>query len=692
MMNEDALWGSWSGAIESATEGLSGITPWEPSFTLFTFVAPDGTRYGFSDDGTLAWKADRNGNTLYYGYSGISHTSGRQVSFARDVENRVTEIHDPIGINTSGPPVLQYAHDTTGNLTNVARLVDCAGAGTYENTAYAYTNASYPHHLTAITDARGVVTARYEYDSSGRLYRQFDALGYFTTYTYDLTGHRQTVTDRNGQSTTQTFTDGGLLASVQDAENRVTSYAYDERGRRIEETNPAGETTSYGYDSLDQLTGVTNDLNEATSATYNEFGQVLESVDARGHGATNAYDLNGNLLFTTNALGVVTAYGYDYWGNRTAETNALGLPEETRMVYDYDYYGYGQVMTRTDALGNQTTYTYDDNGNRLTETRTRTLPGGGFENLVTTWEHDAQNRVVRAIEPDGLTNHTAYNPIGRVDHTVDKLGRTNLFVYDARGLLATNVQADGLFESFQYDPEGRRTNSVDRAGRSTAYAYDALGRLSKTTFPDQSASETVYDAAGRVLETVQHPVNPGGTLPPSVSPLRTRYGYDAAGRRMAVTNAYGTEDETWTLFAYDANGNQTNTVDALGRTNTFVFDALNRQTQVIYPDGTSERYGYDGLDRRVAVTNQADVVSRLGFDQLGRLTSVTNAFGTTVQMVTRYAYDEVGNQTNLVDALNRTNQFEYRFAGPQNPGSAARRRKPAVRLRRRRQPHAANQL
>ncbi len=161
----------------------------------------------------------------------------------------------------------------------------------------------------------------------------------------------------------------------------------------------------------------------------------------------------------------------------TAITDARGV-----VTARYEYDSSGRLYRQFDALGHFTTHTYD-NGNRLTETRSRTLPGGGSENLVTTWEHDAQNRVVRAIEPDGLTNHTTYNAIGKVDHTVDKLNRTNLFVYDARGLLATNVQADGLFEWFQYDAEGRRTNSVDRAGRSTAYAYDALGRLEQNHLP-----------------------------------------------------------------------------------------------------------------------------------------------------------------------------------------------------------------
>ena len=147
--------------------------------------------------------------------------------------------------------------------------------------------------------------------------------------------------------------------------------------------------------------------------------------------------------------------------------------------------------------------------------------------------------------------------------------------------------------------------------------------------------------------------------PPITIELQTRYAYDAAGRRIAVTNALN----QGTRFACDANGNQTNTLDALGHMTGYVYDALNRQIQLIYPDNTSESYGYDGLNRKVAVTNQAGIVSRFGFDVLGRLVAVTNAFGTSQQMVTSYAYDEVGNLLQQIDGLNRTNLYTYNALG-----------------------------
>jgi YD repeat-containing protein len=141
--------------------------------------------------------------------------------------------------------------------------------------------------------------------------------------------------------------------------------------------------------------------------------------------------------------------------------------------------------------------------------------------------------------------------------------------------------------------------------------------------------------------------------------ITTAFGYDVAGRRVAVTNAWGALGALTNLFAYDENGNQVRATDSLGRTTTNVFDALNRQTQVLYPDLTKMQTGYDSAGRRVAETNQEGIVTLLGYDGAGRLTAVTNALGKPEQMLTQYQYDEAGDQTAQIDALGRATTFEY---------------------------------
>ncbi len=650
--------GVWSGAIYAGYPDVDGqpLGSYEPDFSQFTFTAPDGTKYTFNSDGSVASKTDRNGNTLSFSSSGITWSnpntgSSKSVTFTRDGNNRITEIYDPIAQTLSGYPALKYDYDGNGNLTNVARLIERT-TPVYENTGYAYTNTSYPYNVTAVTDPRSIVSSRYEYDSSGRLTRQYDALNRYTSYIYDTVNHRQVVTDRLNHSTTQTFTDAGQLASVQDAAGGVTSYGYDSQGQKISETNPLNQETTYAYDDNGNLIATTNAASSTASATYNNYGLPVLSFDARNFGTTNEYDANGNLLSVVNALNVTNAYGYDVQGNRTAETNAYGLPEQSVTVNFYNEFGW---LTNTTTGTSSTSYTYDDNGNRLTETKARTAGA-----IFTQWQYDAANRTTVMIDALNGTNRTFYNGIGKQSQTVDALNRTNKFIYDPVGLLTNNTYADNSFESYTYDAEGHKLTITDRNQHTTSYGYDFVGRLLQTTYPDNNYLITDHDAGGRLTSSIQvWIVSGGGMTPPVLSQLTTSYFYDAAGRRTAVTNALN----QGTGFAYDANGNQTNVVDALNHATGYIYDALNRQTKIIFPDTTGESYGYDGLNRKVASTNQANVVTRFGFDTLGRLTTVTNAFGTSQQLVTRYVYDEVGNMLQQIDGLNHTNLYTYDALG-----------------------------
>ena len=116
MMNEDAFFGSWSGVIRPGIEDSFEIEEYEPDWTAFEFTAPDGTKYNFDSNGALARKTDRNGNYLDYSLTGITHSSGKAVSFTRDGNNRITEIYDPIAIATTGSPALTYGYDGLGQL------------------------------------------------------------------------------------------------------------------------------------------------------------------------------------------------------------------------------------------------------------------------------------------------------------------------------------------------------------------------------------------------------------------------------------------------------------------------------------------------------------------------------------------------------------------------------------------------
>ncbi len=191
------------------------------------------------------------------------------------------------------------------------------------------------------------------------------------------------------------------------------------------------------------------------------------------------------------------------------------------------------------------------------------------------------------------------------------------------------------------------------------------------------------------------------------------FGYDAAGRRISETNAWGTAIAMVTTNGYDADGNQTVTVDNLGRTNRYYFDALNRMTRSHLINGRrwrGERFGPPrearrrehpkrGCDRRA--TNRAaqrsavfghfspyfpvpngdlhslnaaadiyemtnttfpDGTTQLtAYDADGRKTSQTDQAGVT----TAFGYDGLGRLTSVTNALQKVTTYAYDEAGNQ---------------------------
>jgi YD repeat-containing protein len=85
----------------------------------------------------------------------------------------------------------------------------------------------------------------------------------------------------------------------------------------------------------------------------------------------------------------------------------------------------------------------------------------------------------------------------------------------------------------------------------------------------------------------------------------------------------------WTVMAYDQNGNMTNLVDALLRTNCWLYDTNGRQYRAIYADGSSNSMGYDAIGRLAAVTNHGSgLYLSYSYDNLDRMTDVTFPDGT----------------------------------------------------------------
>jgi RHS repeat-associated protein len=559
---------------------------------------------------------DTNGNALSITSAGITHSSGRTVTFERDSAGRIIRVTDPE--NQS----LVYTYDTAGDLVEARDREANPTKFTYDT----------KHLLLDVENALGVKAVRSEYDAAGRLIKTTDAAGKAIEFTHDLAARREVVTDRLLHTRVLEYDGRGNVVREVDPAGGVTLRTFDAKDNLLTETDPLGHATVREYDSKLNLTRFVDALGHESRSTYDSQGRELTSTDPLGHVTTNAYDEKGNLLSITDPLGNQAAITYDARGNVLTHADAEG--GVTRFEVDAQ----GNVIKEVNPLGVETASTYDGNGNRLTKTVTRTTAAGP-ETLTWRFQFDALGQLIATTDPDGTGTQTVYGPLGEVRETVDKLGRRIRHDYDDMGHLIRTTYPDGTAEAISYDAEGRRASWTDRAGRTTRYDHDALGRVVKNTWADGAFVTSIYDAAGHLTASTDARGN------------TTAYEYDAAGRRTRVHDAQGHE----TVFAYDAKGNRTTVTDARGATTAYEVDAGNRLVRTVFPDGGTEQLSYDREGRKVSETDAAGRMTRFGYDAAGRLVTVTDALG----QVTRYAYDELGNRVAQTDPAGHATRFEY---------------------------------
>src|SRR5207245_5277648 len=112
--------------------------PYNP--TLFKLTTEDGTEFIIDQRGGVQKVTDLNGNTLTINSNGITHSSGKSVTFTRDSQGRITQITDPMGNSNI------YTYDSNGDLISFKNRES-------NTTTFAYNTS---HGLTDLKASRGI--------------------------------------------------------------------------------------------------------------------------------------------------------------------------------------------------------------------------------------------------------------------------------------------------------------------------------------------------------------------------------------------------------------------------------------------------------------------------------------------------------------------------------------------------------
>jgi len=701
----------------SASGGRQLTLTWSGAHvTAVSDSANRSVSYGYDSAGNLVSVTAVDGAVTTYGYDGghyittVTQPGGGVTTNAYDESHRVVSQTDPIGRVTSFgyddvPSFPDNNISTTITAPDGSETVEvyaqgalvsqtrAAGTAYEATTLYQYDSAL---NLISTTDPAGATTT-YTYNSDGRMLTHTDALGRTTTWTYNARGDVKTVTDplgrvtrysydENGNLTTIrspgdhvqrfTYNPDGTIATQQDPRGKVTSYAYTAAGWLQTVVDPTGRVTSTGYGPAGFPTSTTDSAGETTTFVVDEVGRLLSSTDPLERTTVFGYDADGNATSATDPSGATTTATFDLARQQTSTTDATG----NTTAYTYTPLGsiattikpgdivttnaynlLGQLVSTTDPLARVTTYGYDDAGNLTTTTNPS---GAEAEN-----RYDLAGQKIASIDPDEDTTAYTYDAAGQLVSTVDPLDRETTVAYTADGLIDTITLADGSTEHYVYDNAGNVTAFTNADGETTSYAYDAAGRPLTQTRPGGLITRHNYDPAGRVfvtkfpdLTTLRHFYDAAGQLiriDPSVAgePDIT-YTYDAAGRRIEMTDATGISG-----YTYDAAGRLTGQTDGSADTIGYDYDTLGRLTGLTYPGNETVTYAYDAAGQMTALTDWNDRTIAFTWTLDGQLDARVDPNGITYNL----GYTAAGQTSTIAAGTSSDNllgiAYDYDAAG-----------------------------
>jgi len=201
-------------------------------------------------------------------------------------------------------------------------------------------------------------------------------------------------------------------------------------------THANGVVTSYSYDAASQLLTLGHQLGATTinsfAYTYDKVGNRKSKADTSGT-ANYTYDTLNRLTQAVNPLPTnpLETFNYDPVGNRTNsnQNGASTFNQANQLLEDANF-----------------NYQYDSNGNLTL--KTPKTPGP-----FTSYEYDAENKLVRVVSPTNTANYK-YDGLGRRVEKEVIAGTTTVskYVYDNEDILLELNGANAIVARYTHGP------------------------------------------------------------------------------------------------------------------------------------------------------------------------------------------------------------------------------------------------
>jgi RHS repeat-associated protein len=470
-----------------------------------------------------------------------------------------------------------------------------------------------------------------------------------------------------------------------------------------------GETPVYGQieseNYLDPRTGTpgqvvsrlsrngnsrTETRGDGPSRTFNYYGsKIISYTDFKGQQSAISYDGNGFVWAYQDARGKVTTTSRE---GTIGALSVLTHPDAEHSTQGYAYWYRDDapyfVQIRGDERGHNTYFTRDTNNFQLTRIDYPDYPNGGYETFayngfgqvyshrttsggVETKYYDGRGMMWADSNSDG-TAYYYYDSLDRLEHVVDRRGKTTWFSYNARGQVTRVTHIDGTYSQSGYNVDGTLAWTADEnhpgaetdANQRTRYAYDDYKRVVSITNPLNETHSIVYaqDWSNAYNQTTTHPKGEFGPMSRQV-----HYAYDENWQRTIMrvpptSDPNSDSNDAWTFYGYDAAGNLTWTQNPRGYATTFDYDERNRRIwmdDAILSDrnnsGHTMNWSYDTTNNMRFETRADNATRELRYDSMNRL---TDTFGFAGEH-THYDRDLAGNVYQTIDAKNAVYGYTY---------------------------------
>jgi len=623
------------------------------------YMDESGTSHQIDANGLLISKTNVNGISWSFTYSGnqvtkVIHSSGRELVFTWGY---APSSSTPVIIKVTLPGGKEINYQYAGRSFSVVYPGN-TGSKKYNHKPssieieglfidgqlwgqYTYYNG----RVSSSGLVGGVNASTFSYLPSGT--KVWNAKTGLSTYNYD-SEHRLTSAGKNqtdvcpylGSSMTYINSTSTKLSSKVDWNGNKISYTYNANGD-IELEYSNGVTKEHFWDSYRRLTKL----------------NVWEGAKNPAMCAASAPCPTPNSLPS-----LTTEYIYDL---SPAYKNRVKMKRVSGLNYTKQYY----LPTRT------FTYNYEFHPNNLIR---KVTVDGPLMNMTDTTvsEFNDKGDLIKITRPSGDVvqyNYQATNS-GLISQTINENSLTTDFIYDARRRLtsATLNESVPITTLYEYYGDNQIKSITYPGGYKVSYFLDLARRLSMI-----STSDDVYDTRHSLvtydllsnLETQKNYVGFIGTChyesydygyydvfdypcpAQTLSTVTKDAIYDQHGK---LKQSKG-QNNQYTNFTYDNNGNIKTAIDALGRILTYSYNSFNQLQSATNPLNETINYRYDGLGYLAEVIdakNQSTFYRRNSFGEVEVLASPDTSTST-------YTYNPDGSPNSLVDAKGTTVYYSY---------------------------------